>query len=257
MKITILGCGTSVGIPALGSVGWGKCDPNNPKNKRQRSSVLIQNNGFTLLVDAGPDVKNQLLSANVMNIDAVLLTHGHADHISGLPELRPFFFTNKIKIPIYADSKTYKQIKIQFDYLFEKQDGSPSYFVPPMTLNTIELGQKSINGFNVEIIEQYHGNSSTLGFIFDKKFAYCTDVVEMPLINFKKLKNLDLWIVGALRDEPHESHAHFDLVFKWMNVIRPKKTVLTHLGVQSDYQYICSICPKNVYPGYDGMVFKI
>ena len=257
MKITLLGCGTSVGIPALGVIGWGKCNPKNPKNFRQRSSILIENRGKTILVDAGPDVRNQLLNANVMNIDAVLITHGHADHISGLPELRPFYFANKTKIPIYSNDLTLKQLKIQFEYLFKKGKTSPSYYKPPMSLNKIYYGNNTICGFDIKVLKQYHGNSNTLGFIFNNKFAYCTDVVDMPKSNFKYLNNMDLFIIGALREEPHESHAHFKLAFDWSKKINSKKTILTHLGVQSDYDYVSSICPKNVFPGYDGMSFKL
>ena len=257
MKVTLLGCGTSVGIPALGKIGWGKCNPENPKNRRQRSSVLIENNGKIILVDAGPDVRNQLLNAKVDKIDAVLITHGHADHISGLAELRPFFFTNKIKIPIYANNKTYNQLKIQFNYLFKKGESSPSYYTPPMTLNKLKYGTQYICDYKIKVIKQYHGNSNTLGFIFDRKFAYCTDVVDMPKSNFIKLNNIELFIVGALRDEPHESHAHFGLAFEWSKKINSKCTILTHLGVQSDYDYIKSICPENIHPGYDGMVFQL
>ena len=257
MKITMLGCGTSVGIPALGKIGWGKCNPKNRKNRRQRSSVLIENNGKTILVDAGPDVRNQLLKTKIDKIDAVLITHGHADHISGLAELRPFYFTSKTKIPIYASSKTYNQLKIQFDYLFKKGENSPSYYTPPMTLKKLSYGNHFLYDFDIEVMKQYHGNSNTLGFIFNNKFAYCTDVVDMPKSNFIKLKNIELFIVGALRDEPHESHAHFNLAFEWSKLIKSKLTILTHLGVQSDYDYVKSICPKNVCPGYDGMIFNL
>ena len=119
MKITILGCGTSVGVPSLGILGWGKCDPKNPKNRRQRSSVLIQNNGINILIDAGPDIRNQLLKTEIDKIDAVLITHTHSDHISGLPELRPFYFGERKNIPIYGNSKTLSDLNKMFDYLFE------------------------------------------------------------------------------------------------------------------------------------------
>ncbi len=257
MKITILGCGTSVGIPALGGLGWGKCNPQNPKNRRQRSSILIENSNFTLLVDSGPDIRNQLLNLQVKKIDAVLLTHAHSDHTSGLPELRPYYFDLKTKIPIFSNKETLIEVERQFDFLFTKKPGSPSYFVPPMTLNEIGLGALEIGNLSIEVMNQNHGNIDSLGFIFNNKFAYSTDVVKMPEVNFNKLNNLDLWIVAALRDKPHESHAHFELAFDWIKRAMPKKAVLTHLGWESDYDYIVSICPKNVLPAYDDMVFKI
>ena len=257
MKITLLGCGTSVGVPALGGLGWGRCNPKNPKNRRQRSSVLIETNHVTILVDAGPDIRNQLLDAKVNKIDAVLLTHAHSDHTSGLAELRPFYFAHKSKVPIFSNIETLNVVERQFDFLFTKQSGSPSYFVPPMTLNKIGLGTLKIRNCSIEVIKQNHGNIDSLGFIFNKKFAYSTDLVEMPEVNFDKLNNLDLWIVEALRDEPHEAHAHFNQTFHWIKRANPKKAVLTHLGWESDYDYILSICPDNVYPGYDGMVVKV
>ena len=256
MKITLLGCGTSVGVPSLGALGWGKCNPNNPKNRRQRSSVLIQNNGYNILIDAGPDVRNQLLETKINKIDAVLITHTHADHVSGLPELRPYFFTERKKIPIYGQKNSLNEINKMFDYLFEKNSNSPSYFIPPMTLSEINEGKLDLFDFNLNVFIQDHGNINTLGFKFNNKFAYSTDVVRMPNSNFKILENLDLWIVDALREHPHETHAHFDLTFEWINKINPKKSILTHLG-HVDYDYILSICPENVYPGYDGMEFYL
>ena len=256
MKITMLGCGTSVGVPSLGILGWGKCNPNNPKNIRQRSSVLIQENGFNILIDAGPDVRNQLLGAKIEKIDAVLITHTHSDHISGLHELRPFFFGNRKNIPIYGNKKSISRIFKQFDFLFAKEPSSPSYYIPPMTLNEIKEGKIDFFGFDLDIFTQNHGNTDSLGFKFNNKFAYSTDVVKMPEKNFKLLENLDLWIVEGLRDDPHEAHAHFDLTFEWINRVSPKKSILTHLG-HVDYDYILSICPNNVFPGYDGLTIKL
>jgi len=256
MKITVLGCGTSVGVPTLGILGWGKCNPDNPKNRRQRSSVLIQDKGINILIDAGPDVRNQLLNAKVDKIDAVLITHTHSDHIAGLPELRPFYFADRKNIPIYGNFESLNEINSMFDFLFEKKSTSPSYFTPPMTLNEIKDGKINFFNFDLDIFIQHHGNIDTLGFKFNDKFAYSTDVVEMPDKNFQLLKNLDLWIVEGLRDEPHEAHAHFDLTFQWISRVKPKKSILTHLA-HVDYDYIMSICPKNVYPGYDGMVFEL
>jgi len=256
MKITILGCGTSVGVPSLGILGWGRCNPNNPKNRRQRSSVLIQDKDVNILIDAGPDIRNQLLNAKINKIDAVLITHTHSDHISGLPELRPFYFGERKNIPIYGNSKTLNDLKVSFDYLFEKKSTSPSYFTPPMTLNEINEGKINFFNFDLDIFIQHHGNIDTLGFKFNNQFAYSTDVVEMPEKNFKLLEDLDLWVVEGLRDEPHEAHAHFDLTFEWIKRVKPKKSILTHLA-HVDYDHVMSICPKDVYPGYDGMEFEL
>ena len=256
MKITLLGCGTSVGVPSLGVLGWGKCNPNNPKNRRQRSSVLIQDNDYNILIDAGPDVRNQLLNAKIDKIDAVLITHTHSDHISGLPELRPYYFAERKNIPIYGQIDTLNEINTSFSYLFEKKSNSPSYFTPPMTLNVIKEGKLKFFDFDLDIFNQHHGNIDTFGFKFNNRFAYSTDVVEIPEKNFKLLEDLDLWIVEGLRDQPHEAHAHFDLTFEWIKRVKPKKSILTHLA-HVDYDHVLSICPENVFPGIDGMEFYL
>ena len=257
MKVTILGCGTSVGVPALGSIGWGKCDSRNPLNNRQRSSVLVQKNGKNILIDCGPDIRNQLLKTNINKIDAVLLTHAHSDHIMGLPDLRPYFWPDKQKIPIYTNSDTLNNVFHSFEFLFIKQKHSPDYFSPPLDIFEIKNNEIQLGGFDIQVFNQNHGNIDTLGFIFDKTFAYSTDVVKIPEENFSKLKNLDLWILDSLRKEPHESHAHFELSFEWIKKSKPKMAVLTHLSWETDYNELASICPKNVYPAYDGMEIQI
>ena len=160
MKITLLGTGTSVGIPSLGALGWGKCDPNNPKNKRQRCALLIQTKKTNLLVDAGPDIKNQLINQNLSYLDGVIITHEHADHISGLDELRPYFFHRRKKIDIYTNKRTSNFIGNRFDYLFEKNNNSQSYFNPPMKMNLINYYDQIIfNDINVFVIKIYYKQS--------------------------------------------------------------------------------------------------
>ena len=218
IKITVLGTGTSVGIPALGKLGWGNCDPLNPKNRRQRCSVLIQNENTTILVDAGPDIKNQLIEHNVKKLDAVFITHQHSDHISGLDELRPFYFYNREKIKIYTNAITSKFLLTRFNYLFEKSVSSQSYFNPPLELKHIEYFEElNINDINIKSIKQNHGVIDTLGFIFNDKFGYCTDVVDFPDNSFNCLYDLKVLIITGLREAPHMAHAHFDLTFKDRN----------------------------------------
>ena len=164
MKITVLGCGTSVGVPSLGKLGWGTCDPKNPKNRRQRSSVLVETNGLTILIDAGPDVRNQLLPLNIDKLDAILITHTHSDHISGLDEMRGFYFPDKNKVPVYTTIDHGKILLSQFNYLFEKKETSPSYFSPPLNLINFEIN----NTFEIGDIKIYphfqkHGNSYSIG----------------------------------------------------------------------------------------------
>ncbi len=258
IKITVLGTGTSVGIPALGKLGWGNCDPSNPKNRRQRCSVLIQNENTTILVDAGPDIKNQLIEHNIKKLDAVLITHQHSDHISGLDELRPFYFYNRDKIKIYTNVETSNFLLTRFNYLFEKSESSQSYFSPPLELKHIEYFEElNINDINIKSIKQNHGVIDTLGFIFNDKFGYCTDVVDFPDNSFSSLYNLKVLIITGLRENPHLAHAHFDLSFNWISKLKPEIAYLTHLSPESDHDVVSKLCPPNVYPAYDGLIINI
>jgi len=258
IKITVLGTGTSVGIPALGKLGWGNCDPSNPKNRRQRCSVLIQNENTTILVDAGPDIKNQLIEHNIKKLDAVFITHQHSDHISGLDELRPFYFYNREKIKIYTNIETSNFLLTRFNYLFEKSESSQSYFSPPLELKHIEYFEElNINDINVKSIKQNHGVIDTLGFIFNDKFGYCTDVVDFPDNSFSSLYNLKVLIITGLRESPHLAHAHFDLSFNWISILKPEIAYLTHLSPESDHDVVTKLCPPNVYPAYDGLIIDI
>ena len=258
MKVTLLGCGTSVGVPALGRAGWGKCDPDNPKNRRQRCAVLVQKDGFNLLIDAGPDIRNQLIAAGNPKIHAVLITHTHSDHVAGMDDLRTFYWPEEKKIPIYGTATTLDDLKAKYNYLFVKNERSPTYFVP--SLEAVEIKPDStitIGGFDIKVLLQHHGRINSLGFVFDGCFAYSTDVVEIPDYNFEHLTGLDLWIVEGLRPNPHQAHAHFDLTFEWIERCQPKRAVLTHLGLESDYEETLAICPENTEPGFDGQVFEI
>ena len=258
IKITVLGTGTSVGIPALGKLGWGNCDPSNPKNRRQRCSVLIQNENTTILVDAGPDIKNQLIEHNIKKLDAVFITHQHSDHISGLDELRPFYFYNREKIKIYTNVETSNFLLTRFNYLFEKSESSQSYFSPPLELKHIEYFEElNINDINIKSIKQNHGVIDTLGFIFNDKFGYCTDVVDFPNNSFSSLYNLKVLIITGLRESPHLAHAHFELSFNWISKLKPEIAYLTHLSPESDHDVVTKLCPPNVYPAYDGLIIDI
>ena len=200
LKITVLGTGTSVGIPALGKLGWGKCDPSNPKNKRQRCSLLVQNNDTNILIDAGPDIKNQLIEHNIQKLDAVFITHQHSDHISGLDELRPFYFYNNEKIKIYTNKETSLFLLERFNYLFDKSPSSQSYFKPPLEMHLIDyFDEIFINNIFIKTIKQNHGAIDTLGFVFNNNFAYCTDVVTFPKKSFDNLLNLKVLIITGLR----------------------------------------------------------
>tara|TARA_B100001250_G_scaffold252022_1_gene216711 strand:+ start:167 stop:955 length:789 start_codon:yes stop_codon:yes gene_type:complete len=258
IKITVLGTGTSVGIPALGKLGWGKCNPSNPKNKRQRCAVLIQSKDTNILVDAGPDIKNQLIEHNIEKLDAVLITHSHSDHISGLDELRPFYFYNREKIKIFTNKETSNFLLKRFNYLFNKSVSSQSYFQPPLELHDIDyFDELIINDIKINTIKQNHGVIDTLGFIFNNAFAYCTDVVDFPEKSFNCLYNMKVLIITGLRQSPHSAHAHFDLSFDWISTLKPKVAYLTHLSPEADHDVVTNLCPPNIYPAYDGLILNI
>ena len=255
----MLGCGTSVGVPTLGPAGWGRCNPDEPRNHRQRCAVLVEKDDFVVLIDAGPDIRQQLLTHQVKKIDAVLITHTHSDHIAGLDDLRPYFFVKnrrggRQKLPLYATAHDLDALRTRFDYLFIKSSSSPSYFQPVLEAHAITAdSQFTLGTLAVRSLQQFHGHSTSLGFTFDERFGYSTDVVDMPDEVFAHLSELDLWIVEMLRDEPHQAHAHFDLTMQWIARCQPKRAILTHLGLESDYQTLLEKCPKGVEPGYDGL----
>jgi phosphoribosyl 1,2-cyclic phosphate phosphodiesterase len=258
MKVTMLGSGTSVGVPSLGRAGWGKCNPDNPRNRRQRCALLVQKGEFNLLIDAGPDIRNQLLAAGNPRIHAVLITHTHADHIAGMDDLRTFYWPDEIKIPIYGVKSVLDELTQRFHYLFTKSPLSPSYFMPSLETVEIEADTRmDFGSIDVKILKQIHGRITSLGFVFDEKVAYSTDLSEIPEYNFEHLMNLDVWVVEGLRETTHQAHAHFDLAFEWIDRCKPKKAYLTHLGLESDYDEVLALCPDGTEPGYDGLYFTV
>ena len=254
IEVTILGCGSSGGVPLIGNI-WGPCDPNDSRNIRRRVSILVKKNNKTFLVDTSPDLRMQMIDANIKDVDAVLYTHSHADHVHGIDDLRAFCWQRKDNkpLPIYSDQYTIDQITRRFDYAFENKYGPA---VPSLAANTIGIGNNTIQGINVEAIKQIHGKGFSLGYRFDN-IAYSTDVNNLPDESMKKLENLDLWIVDCVRYEPHYSHSHFDQTMSWINKLKPKRSILTHMGHWLDYNELNSKCPQNVEPGIDGMVITI
>ena len=193
---------------------------------------------------------------NLEKIDALLITHTHSDHVAGLDDLRVFYWPEQKKLPVYATKKHGEDIKDRVPYLFQSMPASPSYFIPPLSLNEIKAGEQlKIGDIEVDILYQDHGETFSLGFIFDYICGYSTDLKKMPEINFKKLSRIPLWIVESLREKEHQAHAHFDLTFSWIERINPGQAVLTHLGNEADYQNLLKRCPENTMPGHDGMIF--
>jgi phosphoribosyl 1,2-cyclic phosphate phosphodiesterase len=252
MRITILGCGSSSGVPAL-KYGWGSCDQNNPKNQRLRSSIIIEKGNTSLLVDTSPDLRQQLLNYGSDKIDAVIFTHAHYDHIGGLNELRPIFFGQREPLHIYAKQFDLSLIKKGFFYLFEKNGHEiyKPYMEPHIVKEKFTIGD--ISGV---CFEQDHGFSKSLGIRIDN-FAYSTDVASLSDSNLEKLKGIDTWIVDCQSmKNVKPTHSHLNLTLKWVEKIDPRRAFLTHMGTTMDYDTLLQVLPKNVEPAYDKMIIR-
>ena len=273
LKITILGSGSSGGVPRFGGADgagdWGDCDPNEPKNRRSRCSILVQRtNGeegrsphetTSLVVDTSPDMRAQLLAAKCPRMDAVLFTHDHADQSHGIDDLRVFALQMRQRIPVYIDHHTGGAILERFRYCFEQPPGSyyPSileHIEMPACGDAFELSGPSGNIPCIAFM-QNHGRVDSLGFRFGD-LAYSSDVVGLPEESFEILDGVHTWIVDALQYKPHKTHAHLDLALEWIARVKPKRAVLTNLHVHMDYRTLLSELPEGVTPAYDGMVLE-
>lgn len=258
LKITILGCGGAGGVPTL-SRGWGQCDPNNPRNRRRRASILVESETTRVLIDASPDLREQLLDAKVNALDAVIFTHGHADHTHGLDELREINRAMNGPLDIWADAQTLRDLETRFGYAFEGIDLTKEPIYKPWLLpNVIDPPIPfTIGTLNVLPIVQDHGVMETLGFRIGD-FAYSTDVLRLPDVAKKALRGLDLWIIGALtNDRTHQTHVSLDMALEWIEELKPARAIITHMGAGLDYDAVRAKCPPSVVPAYDGLVLTV
>jgi phosphoribosyl 1,2-cyclic phosphate phosphodiesterase len=258
LTLTILGCGSSGGVPRP-ALGWGVCDPNNPKNRRRRCSLLIEqrsNAGTTrILIDTSPDLREQLLDANVDHIDAVFLTHEHADQTHGIDDLRGVVMYMRRRIPVYLNKATAKDILVRFGYCFETPPGSD--YPPILDHHGIEEGEKrTITGRGGELalsaFQVQHGNIPALGYRFNN-IAYTPDVNDIPERSFAALENLDLWIIDALRYTPHPSHFSVADALSWIKRMKPRRAIITNMHSDIDYEVFRQELPEDIEPAYDGM----
>ncbi|MBT5002440.1 MAG: MBL fold metallo-hydrolase [Tateyamaria sp.] len=260
LTFTILGCGSSGGVPRLGG-NWGDCDPNNPKNTRQRCSLLVEKtgpNGTTaVLIDTSPDLRNQLLQNEVSTLDGVIYTHSHADHVHGIDDLRMIVFNRRSRLEVWADAPTQDALINRFEYAFVQPVGST--YPPILNLNTID-GDTTIDGLGGPIVFEAfkvnHGGMDALGFKVNK-VAYLPDVADIPAQSWGILQNLEVWIVDALRREPHPTHSHLDNTLEWIAQAKPKRAILTNMHIDLDYETIMAETPNHVEPAYDGLKFCI
>jgi phosphoribosyl 1,2-cyclic phosphate phosphodiesterase len=257
MKVTVLGCGGSGGVPLVGP-DWGRCNPENPKNRRRRVSVLVQHEGANIVLDTSPDFRAQMLDVGIAKLDAILYTHDHADHTQGIDDVRFMRSYDKAqRIPAYGAPETMATLAARFPYIFTQgTEGSGHLYRPFLEARTV-TGPFQLCGLDVTPFEQEHGfGSKTLGYRVGS-MAYSTDVVELPEPAFELLRGLDLWIVDCLRFEPHITHAHFAKAIAWIERLKPRRAILTHLNHQIDYDAVKAKCPPGVEPGYDGLSVEI
>jgi phosphoribosyl 1,2-cyclic phosphate phosphodiesterase len=262
LRVTILGCGSSGGVPRIGG-GWGKCDQNNPKNRRRRCSVLVERRGpggrTAVLIDTPPDLREQLLDVRLNALDAVLYTHDHADHTHGIDDLRMVAYSMKRRIPCHMDPVTKEALVRRFEYCFQAQPGS-SY--PPI-LEAVSIdagGVVRIEGaggiIEAQSIAQAHGDIGSLGFRIGN-FAYSPDISGFIDGSERLLAGLDLWVVDALRPEPHPSHFHLKRALTWIERLAPARALLTHMTAELDYDTLRRTLPAHIEPAYDGMVIEL
>jgi phosphoribosyl 1,2-cyclic phosphate phosphodiesterase len=258
MRITILGCGAAGGVPLIGP-DWGVCDPNEPRNRRRRVSILVDDETAQgpILVDTSPDMREQLIDAKVGRVGSVLYTHFHADHVHGIDDIRSLNRRQGAVIPAYGTADTMAALGKRFSYVFDPppmSNGRPTFYKPCLEARRFEPGESfTAAGIDVLPFEQGHGYTTTVGFRFGAA-AYSTDVVELSEAAFDALAGIDLWIVGCLSDRPFPTHAHLARVLEWIERVKPKRTVLTHMTPDLDYQRLRRELPQGIEPGYDGMV---
>lgn len=263
LRFTILGCGSSPGVPRIGN-DWGSCDPREPKNRRRRASLLIERvtpdgKKTVVVVDTGPDFREQMLSAEIGWADGVAYTHAHADHIHGIDDLRSFVLNRRRRVDVYMDEATSQRIHEGFHYCFVTPHGS-SY--PPIVEEHRIIPWQAFTidgpGGVIELLpyDQKHGDIRSLGFRVGD-FAYSSDVSAMPDESLPLLRDLEVFVVDALRYTPHPSHFSLDEALVLSKVLAPKRTILTHMHIDLDYRALHAALPADVEPAYDGMVVEL
>jgi phosphoribosyl 1,2-cyclic phosphate phosphodiesterase len=251
MIVTILGCGGSGGVPMIGN-DWGVCDPNNPRNKRLRASVLIQHEDTNILIDTSPDLREQLLNAQVQKLNAVFYTHAHADHCHGIDDLRPINFLMKSHIPIYGDAPTIEKLTTRFEYIFNLRTQDDGRYYKPALVPHVLNGPVQVNNLTVIPFEQDHTFVKSMGFRIGN-FAYTTDAKNLNDEAFEILKGVDVWVVDAVSYKPHPTHSHVQQSVEWIARVGAKKAYLTHMGQGLDYATLCRELPEHIRPAYDGL----
>jgi phosphoribosyl 1,2-cyclic phosphate phosphodiesterase len=252
-RVTILGSGNSTGVP-MSNGWWGDCDPAEPRNRRRRASILIENDDTVVLVDAGPDFREQALSAGITRLDAVIFTHAHADHSQGIDDLRAFVDYGGTPLPIYAYPEIIEQFQIRFSYMFG--GARAGYYDKPFLEAREAPPRLRINSLDLTLFEQDHVVCRTIG-IRTGDFAYSTDVKSLPEPAFSALAGIGTWVIAAVRRQPHIAHAHLALILEWIGRVGPARAYLTHLNQTMDYRTLAASLPAGIEPAYDGKVIVV
>lgn len=260
-RVTILGCGGSAGVPQIGGADgrgdWGACDPAEPRNRRTRSSIVIESaTGERLLIDTSPDLREQLLACGVPRVDAILFTHAHADHVLGIDDVRILNRIANRPIDAFATPRTLEELHRRFDYAF-KPWTQPYFFRPVLTPHPIEPGQVvATAGLSVTVFEQDHGFLPTLGLRIGG-FGYSTDVATLDEAAFAALDGVDTWVVDCFQRQAHTTHANVDQVLSWADRLQPRRVVLTHMGYDVDWAWLRARLPSHMTPAHDGMILDV
>jgi phosphoribosyl 1,2-cyclic phosphate phosphodiesterase len=260
VRITILGCGGSTGVPSIGGADgrgdWGACDPADPRNRRTRSSIVIEGPAGNVLVDTGPDMRAQLLACGIPRIDAIVFTHAHADHITGLDDVRLLNRITGKPLPSFGTEQALDEIRRRFDYAFKPWEG-PNFYRPVLAPQVIAPGETiEAAGLIIRTFDQDHHVMHTLGLRVGN-FAYSTDMVRLDEAAFAALEGVDTWLVGCFQRAPHLTHAHLELVLAWRARLGVRRTVLTHMGIDMDFAWLLGNLPPGVEAAVDGQVLRV